>query len=109
VQRQVLSTPSHTDPPPTTIRKDYNIIQASCSGKSRDRLIRPYKIPELCCNVSSSDSSAPVAVKGGRRALQQSSSAPTIQKCSNPDFPLLGQCQFTTGMIVYVSDSISEF
>jgi len=94
-----LKHPAHHPSFHTLPRAEYyNDIQASCSGKTRDTLIRAFKVPELCCNTSSVDTSAQ---DGGRRALKQST--PSVAPCPSAGFPLLGQCQYTTGMIVYVS------
>lgn len=81
--------------------KTYNIYQASCSGKTRDRDIKAIKVPGLCCPASQK-----TLPKNSRDLLQSGTTVPSIARCpaSSPELPLVGQCPYTTGMIVFVSD-----
>ena len=78
--------------------KTYNLYQASCTGKIKDKDIKPIRVPRLCCPAD--------PPRLGARGLLQSD-VPSIAQCpsATPELPLLGQCPFTTGMIVYVSES----
>ena len=78
--------------------KTYNLYQASCTGKIKDKDVKPIRVSRLCCLAAPPHHTA--------RGLLQSD-VPTIAQCpsATPELPLLGQCPFTTGMIVYVSDN----
>lgn len=77
--------------------KTYNLYQASCTGKIKDKDIKSIRVPRLCC---------PAPPPRPARGLLQSD-VPSIAQCpsATPELPLLGQCPFTTGMVVYVSES----
>ncbi len=62
--------------------------------------MKAYRMPQLCC-----PNPLPAPSTGKRQLLQQS--GPAIAECpfATPMLPTLGQCQYTTGMVVLCSVS----
>ena len=72
--------------------------QASCDGIAASSLVKGIKVPKLCCPASMHSVSSGTSSRG----LLQSTVAVAQCPAAIPSLPLLGQCQYTTGMIIYV-------